>query len=553
MGDFGVWRGRSGRAATGGFQARAAAVFVAAAAALLPTAGIAIGASPAPASALDASPVTVATAAITSGVQVDAAVRREMEALRIPGLALAIVRDGAVVYEQGYGVADPTGRAVTPSTPFILGSTSKALTGLVVAGLVDSGQVDLDAPAARYIPELQAAPQWATVRVRDLLGHVSGLSTRAGLANWSLDGGPDDTLAANATRLAGTPFDRQPGTTFEYSNANYDLLGRLIESVTGDTYAHVIAQRVFEPLGMVRSYADRDSALSAGLATGYYQWFGLTAQPFDVPYPRGALSSSMLISSADDLAHVLIAELEGGRYLGRPALPADAMALSQTQMSRVDDRTGYAFGWFMEPAWPLLEPGVDPASTTLPTMLDHGGDATVYHSTLTLIPSQHLGLAMVMNSNDEFIPSRWGYVSDDVLRVLVGTDLLTPTVSEDALRANGQLLYLVFMMLLPLLVVGGLAVIIRRRPWWHSRGAIVVVIVLSMLCLVLSWLGLVVAPAMSDGPFDVALRREPDVLVSTAVVLAAVLAWVVGLLVLSISGARRARVERVARTPSGIG
>jgi hypothetical protein len=146
-----------------------------------------------------------------------------------------------------------------------------------------------------------------------------------------------------------------------------------------------------------------------------------------------------------------------------------------------------------------------------------------------------------------------GYVSDDVLRVLVGTDLLTPTVSEDALRANGHLLYLVFMLLLPLLVVGGLAVIIRRRPWWHSRGAIVVVIVLSMLCLVLSWLGLVVAPAMSDGPFDVTLRRQPDALVSTVVAMVAVLAWVVGLLVLSISGARRARVERVARTPSGIG
>jgi hypothetical protein len=108
-----VWRGRSGWAGTGVFQARAAAVFVAAAAVLLPTAGIAIDASPAPASALGASPspspspVPVATAAFTSGVQVDAAVRREMEALRIPGLALAIVRDGAVAPERGHPTGGP--------------------------------------------------------------------------------------------------------------------------------------------------------------------------------------------------------------------------------------------------------------------------------------------------------------------------------------------------------------------------------------------------------------------------------------------------------------
>ena len=116
---------------------------------------------------------------------VDAYIDDQMQAHRIPGLALAIIDDGAIVSMRGYGRAAPSGREMTPQTPMIIGSMSKAFTALAVMQLVEAGQVELDAPVQRYIPwfALADAESSAAITVRHLLNQTSGIPNAIGLAH----------------------------------------------------------------------------------------------------------------------------------------------------------------------------------------------------------------------------------------------------------------------------------------------------------------------------------------------------------------------------------
>src|ERR1043166_8009094 len=133
--------------------------------------------------ALIAFGVTFATAAAASQTDsqfsaVDGFIEAEMRTLNIPGLALGIVHADQIVHLRGFGIADPTGRAVTAQTPFVLGSTSQAFTALAVMQLVEQGKIDLDAPVQRYLAWFQLADAGTSPRVtiRNLLHHTSGLS-----------------------------------------------------------------------------------------------------------------------------------------------------------------------------------------------------------------------------------------------------------------------------------------------------------------------------------------------------------------------------------------
>jgi len=108
------------------------------------------------------------------------AVDRFVQAVGIPGLALAIVHGDEIVYQKGFGVADPTGRPVTPQTPFNIGSVSKAFTALTVMQLAEAGKLELDAPVQRYLPWFRVADAEASTRITilDLLNHTSGILPR---------------------------------------------------------------------------------------------------------------------------------------------------------------------------------------------------------------------------------------------------------------------------------------------------------------------------------------------------------------------------------------
>src|SRR5690349_8572586 len=204
---------------------------------------------------------------------VDAYVADRMRAARIPGLALVIVEGDRLVYARGYGRADPSGRPVTPSTPFILGSIAKPFTALAVMQLVEAGKVELDAPVQRYLPWFRVADPAAsaTITVRQMLYQTSGIPqppTSQAIAD------QDAGALEHAVRaLAMVEPIGQPGTTFAYSNGNYDTLGMIVQAVSGQSYEAYVRQHIFAPLDMRNSFASQDEAIRHGMASGYRWWF----------------------------------------------------------------------------------------------------------------------------------------------------------------------------------------------------------------------------------------------------------------------------------------
>jgi CubicO group peptidase (beta-lactamase class C family) len=315
----------------------------------------------------------------------DESIRASMATAHIPGLAVGVVQDGHVVYLRGYGVAGPDGRPVTPQTPFILGSTSKSFTALAVMQLVEAGRIELDAPVTRYLPWFRTsrAAESAQITVRHLLHHTSGLSTYEGLQGFWDNDQRSLALENGVRALSHAQLRQQPGERYEYSNANYNALGMIVQAASGMSYEEYVRSSIFRPLGMHHSAAALSDTAAADVARGYRHWL-LWPVPFDAPYPRRMTPAGFLISSADDLSHYVAALLNGGVYEQRQLLSPQGVATLHTPAARINPSVSYGMGWAIRGA---------PGATTV----WHDGDVSNFHSHLRLLPDQQLGLIVLMN------------------------------------------------------------------------------------------------------------------------------------------------------------
>ena len=278
---------------------------------------------------------------------IDAYIAQEMRDVRIPGLALGIVHNDEVAHLQGFGLADGSGRAVTPQTPFILASASKSFTALAIMQLVEDGKVDLDAPAVTYLPSFSVGDESASaaITVRHLLNHTSGLPEDTAYEPMLSNDMSDDALTDRMRTLSGAQIQHRAGEGFEYTDANYDVLGLIVERVSGQPYETSIRERIFAPLEMSHSFTAQTDARQSGLASGHRSWFGLP-RPFDAPYSRAAMPSSYLIASAEDVTHFLIGQLNDGGYEGASVLsPAGIAAMHQPAVREADRDIFYGMGW----------------------------------------------------------------------------------------------------------------------------------------------------------------------------------------------------------------
>ena len=172
----------------------------------------------------------------TSGANfsaVDDYLESQRLALGIPGMAVSIVQGDQVAYIQGYGEADSGGRPVTPQTPFQIGSVTKSFTTLAVMQLVESGQIELDAPVQTYIPWFRVADEAtsAQITVRHLLNQTSGLSTATGRDEFAATDLSDQAIENSVRALADAVLLFTPGTTYQYCNSNFTIAGLIVQVV----------------------------------------------------------------------------------------------------------------------------------------------------------------------------------------------------------------------------------------------------------------------------------------------------------------------------------
>ncbi len=301
----------------------------------------------------------------------------------IPGAAIAVVEDGRIVHEHGTGVADDSGRPVTAQTPFVIGSLAKSLTALAVGQLAERGLVDLDAPVRRYVPEFAVADASAsaTITVRQLLNQTSGIPGAAGTAPMSV---PATTLDDQVRSLRKVALSASPGTAFAYSNANYVVLGRLVELVSGESYEAYLQDHVARPLGMVHTTSVAETARADGLGQAHRLWFGV-ADAHTPLFREDLAPAGFVASSVDDLARLLVAELDGGRHgSGRIAAPATIDAL-WTGVAPAGPSGRYGMGWY-------------DGTLDGERLVAHAGSTTDMASFQAVVPARGLGVVVLFNA-----------------------------------------------------------------------------------------------------------------------------------------------------------
>ena len=271
---------------------------------------------------------------------IDRIVRRHVGA-RGPGLALAVIRDGGVVHLAGYGLANVAKRTtVTPRTQFHIASCGKQFTGVGIMMLKQAGKLRCDDHIGRHIPELSGFP--TSVTIRNLLHHLSGVHDfyndhdgERRLLALSPHPTNDDVIRLYA--VLGWPMGK-PGI-FAYSNSGYDLLGCVIERVSGRSYREFFARRVFGPLGMRDTFSLPARLGGARIATGYDKERGrLTAQsgsPLD-----GICGAGSFYSTAADLCGY-----EAALVSNRLVTAATMREAFKSGIDRRRKPTGYGFGW----------------------------------------------------------------------------------------------------------------------------------------------------------------------------------------------------------------
>ncbi len=339
---------------------------------------------------------------------IDAFVREQVQRHNIPGLALGIVDGNEVVFLQGYGKADQTGRAVTPQTPFILASASKPVTALAMMQLVEAGKVELDAPVQRYLPEFQVADPIASqqITVRHLLQHTSGIPEQ-GCQNSRFGATTPEQFVAALRTIA---LDAAPGTRHIYCSGNYNVLGRIIEVVSGQSYASYIEQHIFAPLQMHHSFAAELTAQQHGLAQGYWWLFGLPV-PMSYPYDVPQIPSGFLAASAEDMSHFLVAQLNGGRFASTSVLSPQGIAAMQAPGIAIGSgEATYGLGW---------KTG---AIGGVPT-ISHSGDHPNAHTLVLMVPGMGRGAVLLINANNLLaLATAFTQIEEGLAQLLTGQE-----------------------------------------------------------------------------------------------------------------------------------
>ncbi|WP_456439233.1 serine hydrolase domain-containing protein [Caldithrix abyssi] len=340
--------------------------------------------------------------------QLDEHIPAIMQDYAIPGVCLALIRKGEIVWQKAYGYADlAEGRKMTVDTPCRVESISKSLTALGVIKLVEQGRIDLDAPLQNYLgdwklPDTEFNEE--AVTVRRLLSHTAGMPLGSiGPAVEYAPGSPMPLLREFLSREAW--LETAPGSGFAYSNTGFNLLELLIEEVTGRRFAEYMADEVLQPLDMRQSTFAWNEAWRSQIPTGY----DLQGRPVP-PYVYPVKASGGLFATAGDIARFVCAGMKATLNTEKSN---ELQKCFQRLYARQTDIPGlfglvadaYGFGHFIE----ILADGKK--------AVWHGGQGHGWMTHFHSVPETGDGMVMLTNSQRSwpafaYILSDWARWSD---------------------------------------------------------------------------------------------------------------------------------------------
>ena len=333
---------------------------------------------------------------------VDQCVTDAMEIIDTPGASVAVIVDGDLVYEQGYGVKRRGGSdPVNAETQFRIGSVTKMFTAAAVMQQVEAGTVFLDDPVTRHVPEVDFLGHWPAevMTVEHLLTHSTGIPDLA----FQPDGltGPD-ALADWAASLDWVGLHAPPGTFYNYSNPNFNLAGLVAERASGMEYRSYMEASVFAAAGLSRTTFDPAAVAAGGNASHGHIDDGQGGEIVYAPdeYDNGPFApAGYAYSTAGDVARwTLLLSDGGGDVLS--AESAAAMQAPQRDM-KVIPGMGYGYGVFVEPFYDL-------------TIRQHGGNIWGWGAFSLWHPESRFSVVVLANTFQS-LPSAAYCIADHVL------------------------------------------------------------------------------------------------------------------------------------------
>ncbi len=444
--------------------------------------------------------------------------KTQMERYKIPGLAIAIVRNGEIEYMNGFGKANDRNDAVTPDTPFLLNSLSKSFTAIGIMQLAEEGKIDISDPVQKYIPWFKVASgQGREITIANLLYQTSGLSKISG-NKVLLKRDTSNALEDGVRDLIREKLDFNPGDNWEYSNLNYNVLGYLIQVISGQDYGDYINDHIFSPLDMKHSYTSMPTAMENGAARGYYPFFGI---PVDynryIPFTRRSLPSGGLWSSASDMTHYLIAHLNSGQFGTASILSADSVMKLHLAGFMTNDTQGYAMGWvvyrgFLAPEYlKTLKTDLNNYGTL--TTLYHSGTSADYHSSILLLPDLNYGVVILENTNNQTNASAFDYFPWDVTLIATGGEAQYYLPAESFLLRNSLWILGGTTLLLALGLIGSSRLLVKAIKGAKIRMpriliAVVIPIILSLMIIGIIFFYLL---PQNTSTLPITIKGAPDI------------------------------------------
>jgi CubicO group peptidase (beta-lactamase class C family) len=256
--------------------------------------------------------------------------------------------------------------------------------------------------------------------------------------------------------LSTLKLTRPVGSKFEYCNTNYNVLGLIVEAASGEHYSDYIQGHIFKPLDMSCSYTSKAAAQQNGLAVGHRYWFGHPVPASNLSIPVSSLPSGQLISCAEDMAHYLIANLNGGCYGGMQILSQagiDELHRPAAEWREMGFLIGYyGMGWVNE-------------GTGASRIVSHGGTVPDFGAFMALVPEQKRGILLLFNANHAMMKITLDEVGMQAAQRLAGEPPSKPVSGAAPWAMRG-------MLLIPMLQIAGVAATLRLVSRWRADPAL---------------------------------------------------------------------------------
>lgn len=358
-------------------------------------------------------------------IKVEKFIEENMDKGKIPGLSITIVRDDKTIYQKGFGYANIKDKTpVTDKTLFELGSTSKAFTGLAILKLEQEGLVRLSDYVDKYIPwfKVNYKGEDTKITLEQLLHHSSGIPFK------TIDKIPvsneDNALDQAVKSIVGIELDNKPGEKFQYATINYDVLGLIIERVSGLSYEKYMEENVIKPAGLNSTYLFKNEEDNKDIAVGYKLGF-LKPRRYDAPVYRGNKPAGYIMTNGEDMAKWIKIQMGTSKESNFSNSLIERSHQPNRTISPGADGSSYAVGWKIY--------------QDLEGTISHGGSNANYSSFITFKQEKKEGVAVLSNTNSEYVE----FICRGVSGILTGKEYNNINIKDFNKRADGIAIFII--------------------------------------------------------------------------------------------------------------